>query len=629
MTRTLTLCTVSLTLAAAGFAAQAHADARAPAISFHPAKPWEVAASGPDGVCGLGSEFNNGYTVRFFGANKAPRSLDIDFLQDAFIAGKAYDTALTVPGNPATKVSARATSASTLSLNISGERDFFKALASASVLDINVEGNDFRFFMTGFTGAAQSFEQCLNAVYKPQTPAQTSVQSAAAAPAAAVNESIALEEHEKSGQAPQPVASQPAVPLMEITAENRAPVVQPMAVTEKIKLGDREITEAEAQALQTSPVARKRMSEELAAKIARNPELVETRSADTDNPEPSLPEESLKEPPFVREKLAQESPQTKSRAEISADEELKMAETPPQTAPSSSKKEEPIKPADALFAKDELTAAATHEATTHENAPAPVKTANANPDQTVIYNGKAIRLSDLPVPSSPPKAAATRPEPAAAAPAPVATPVAAIEPPAPTAEGVQKKTPDMIVRKETAHMEADFTDVGLDEGKTRKDRPPEERSFFGEPSKIEPASNLLAASPVPASARDPELIRKISELESSLADLKKENISLNQELKSSLTESRQEAISISSDNWNLERATTRYNEAERELKRLGQLLQQERAQCSVEKQGLETQLFDPRVTSQEQLAHLAELEQKLMAAQTRIQELESLRAKMR
>ena len=79
-----------------------------------------------------------------------------------------------------------------------------------------------------------------------------------------------------------------------------------------------------------------------------------------------------------------------------------------------------------------------------------------------------------------------------------------------------------------------------------------------------------------------------------------------------------ESASIESQNWNLEKATMAYDESERELKRLGQQLQQERAQCAVQKQDLEAQLFDPQLTSQKQLAHLADMEQKLADAQHQI-----------
>ncbi len=79
---------------------------------------------------------------------------------------------------------------------------------------------------------------------------------------------------------------------------------------------------------------------------------------------------------------------------------------------------------------------------------------------------------------------------------------------------------------------------------------------------------------------------------------------------------------MESGDWNLEKATMRYQEADRQLKQLGQKLQQERAQCRVEKKELETMLFDPQLTSENQLAKLASLEEQLAEAKMKLQDRE-------
>ena len=63
-----------------------------------------------------------------------------------------------------------------------------------------------------------------------------------------------------------------------------------------------------------------------------------------------------------------------------------------------------------------------------------------------------------------------------------------------------------------------------------------------------------------------------------------------------------------------------YNEAERQIKRLGEQLQRERALRATEKKDLEAQLFDPKITDQQQQARLAELEQKLDEAESRLEQ---------
>ena len=72
---------------------------------------------------------------------------------------------------------------------------------------------------------------------------------------------------------------------------------------------------------------------------------------------------------------------------------------------------------------------------------------------------------------------------------------------------------------------------------------------------------------------------------------------------------------LNSSDWNLEKATMRFQEAERQLATLGQKLQKERAQCKIEKKELEALLFDPQLTSEKQLAKLSSLEEELQRAQ--------------
>ncbi len=73
--------------------------------------------------------------------------------------------------------------------------------------------------------------------------------------------------------------------------------------------------------------------------------------------------------------------------------------------------------------------------------------------------------------------------------------------------------------------------------------------------------------------------------------------------------------SIASENWNLEQATRRFNEAEREIRRLGRQLEEQRTHCAAEKRDLEYMLFDPQIATQEQIARLQELEGRVATAE--------------
>lgn len=77
-------------------------------------------------------------------------------------------------------------------------------------------------------------------------------------------------------------------------------------------------------------------------------------------------------------------------------------------------------------------------------------------------------------------------------------------------------------------------------------------------------------------------------------------------------------VNLSGSDWNLEQATRRYNEAEREIRRLGTQLEQSRAKCTAEKKDIEYMLFDPEIATQEQISKLMTLETELNAAKAEL-----------
>lgn len=122
--------------------------------------------------------------------------------------------------------------------------------------------------------------------------------------------------------------------------------------------------------------------------------------------------------------------------------------------------------------------------------------------------------------------------------------------------------------------------------------------------RIEPASGMQSDEFV-------QMRNKISELEERVYSLSSENNQLNEELKDTLKDSADEKLSVSSNNWNLELATMKYNESERQIMRLGRQLQTSKVMCQKEKSELERMLFDPQLTNQQQISKLASLESDL------------------
>jgi hypothetical protein len=156
-------------------------------------------------------------------------------------------------------------------------------------------------------------------------------------------------------------------------------------------------------------------------------------------------------------------------------------------------------------------------------------------------------------------------------------------------------------------------------------------------TKIEPKIVDLTAKD--STADNLATVRQLKETEAQLASAKAERDRLAAEIDAIKNSDADDRVKISSDNWNLEQATQRFNESERETRRLGLALEQERAKCAVEKKDLEYMLFDPKIATQEQIAHLTVLEEELAQAkqkadaggnkdktamlEKRIQELES------
>ncbi|PZP55752.1 MAG: hypothetical protein DI586_05870 [Micavibrio aeruginosavorus] len=116
---------------------------------------------------------------------------------------------------------------------------------------------------------------------------------------------------------------------------------------------------------------------------------------------------------------------------------------------------------------------------------------------------------------------------------------------------------------------------------------------------------LAAVKSMPA-ANDSEALKH---LQGQLELARSENETLKQQLDKVTT------ASAGGNSWDLEQATKRYQESQREIRRLGALVQQEKLARKQDRDAMEAKLFDPAITDQMQQEKLAEL-------QGRIDELE-------
>ncbi len=113
-------------------------------------------------------------------------------------------------------------------------------------------------------------------------------------------------------------------------------------------------------------------------------------------------------------------------------------------------------------------------------------------------------------------------------------------------------------------------------------------------------------------------LKQIVDLQAKLEAAQKDNANLAKQLESLKVRAEDKSLAAVAGDWDLEQATKRYNEAEREIRRLGQQLEQERMSCNREKAEIEQMLFDPAVATQKQIERLSQLEKDLDDANAKI-----------
>lgn len=492
----------------------ASAQSREPELSFYPAKGWAAGKEG--GACSIASSYNNGFDMRFGGAEGRLKSVDIDFHQDIFKQGKSYDSTLAVAGGDAQKIKAVNVAPGVLSFDVSNREALDKALGSASALDVSVEKNSFRFYLSGLEKAYPLFENCLGR-NKISSEASAQVDLSSREPKA-----VKFQEGKPEGAKPERPELDPN--FIE-SAETEKAEAEKLAILRDGAAG------AKAPDAEAESVAEPEAAKEPKKKAAAPAPVLSSASSSTQamvSPAPGLVNKNRLSPEQVSRLVAQ---QLDGGA---------VAVAPPASP-------QPLTPQD-LEQKNPASGTELMSATSV--APPPVETLPV--EEPIVEKSAADKQP---------------------APEKIVTEKPVVEKPAPQKSEIS--TPDVRVHRSAAKAEIDFT---------------------GGPEAVGASSKELLA------------LRKAAD------SLRAENAALNEELKSMVRDSEKERLSITSDNWNLEQATMKFNEAERQTKRLGMELQKERARCDNERKDLEAMLFDPQLTNQQQLARLGDLEEQLAKA---------------
>jgi hypothetical protein len=578
----------------------ANAKTADPSLYFYPAKGWQVGTAGKtiglDGAspaCFIRNQFNNGYIIQFSGDQSTIDTVNIDFRQDVFTPGKNYPATVSIPGGTRQEVIATASNARTLSAPLPLGAASVETLRKTSAMDFFVEGNAFRFYLTGFASSVPSYKNCAQPEVA-NTIVPEKLKIADQKPLAILNESIAMEEKEtkKADSNPMPLAKAPPpadistindikkdLPIIDTTVKND-PVIQPIHVEEKVIVRNQAKIEGKNSSLFSTDRGRKRMSETLAQEIQQNPAILGEDAPGNIQKRPGL---SVMQDSKVQAEPVKPIIINAVDPQISPvkNEDPKIAMQMPEPTISDSKPV--ISQREDIF--PELPRPAMEKPDTKKIETAKIEAAA---EASIVPKAPAQDLVEIPMKN--------------------------------VQEAQNLKSPPLKINKTVQKFEIDLTEndnlQNIEPAAGANEMP--DMTFEAQRQDI-PTRD---AKPAPRKA-DPEMIQKISDLEAAIAKMKKENDALNADLKAAMREGKKEIASIAGDNWDLEKATLAYNEADRQLKRLGRQLQQARSQCDAEKQDIEAQLFDPQIASQQQQARLFELEQKLAEAE---QKLENQRA---
>lgn len=147
------------------------------------------------------------------------------------------------------------------------------------------------------------------------------------------------------------------------------------------------------------------------------------------------------------------------------------------------------------------------------------------------------------------------------------------------------------------------------------------------------AAQKAATVPVPTPVISDEELSKLRadnrKLADELAVLKTEKDSLQGESAQLRKDLEGKQLKLSGGNWDLEQATRRYQESQREIVRLGALIQSKDAKCTTEKKDIEYMLFDPAIATKAQISMLNDLERQIKEKDEKLKALETELASVR
>ncbi len=543
------------------------AETAPPELYFYPATPWDYKTieKKERSICSIAAEMNNGFILQITGSDKRFQSLNLNFRQNVFQEQDSLNVTLSVPGVIQKTLPAYVAKPELLAIDTKTSQDLIAEIRNANVLDVFLGKNAFRFYLTGLSQNFSAFDECLG--LQRGTPVATL--------------------HDQSSS--EPVLDAPSFDAKAVAADAQKQYEDEMASL----IGTASQTDTTAQVpmqdISTkSPPAdhQERALDELSKKPApRSGRFTERLAAEMAKADGDSLEGGIKIPKASSEIVEPTAAVKPEEPELNLQELKKAAmdEKSSETESITWNQDSRANAAAVQFKAEEIAPAAPTE--TAPKAPSPAALNTVDKKEIILPPLDADLVSTDAKVDPAPEAIAE-------------TPAVQDEKPDPTKHSI--KTPPPTINKYSETVAADFTHAGLEDDDSATDLPAME----------------LTITPKPSAQAETAAMR---ELRQEVRKLRAENVQLNKELKKALRAAEKERLDISSDNWNLEQATMRYNEAERQIAALGQKIQKERAQWQMEKAELEMMLFDPAVTEQAQLARLATLEQQLSEAKAELE----------
>ncbi len=137
------------------------------------------------------------------------------------------------------------------------------------------------------------------------------------------------------------------------------------------------------------------------------------------------------------------------------------------------------------------------------------------------------------------------------------------------------------------------------------------------------AQMSASSAQIPVQEDENALRKEIRTLRTQLETLEGEKAALQASFEKLQKESESGQLKSAGGSWDLEQATRRYQESQREIRRLGALLDEEHLKCTAEKKEIEAMLFDPKIADSAQISKLNSLEDSLSERDSQIKDMQA------